>query len=379
MMTGQDILREFDRQIFKAYSDYYDHIKKNDLLKRSLISSLQDKYLSLDSQVEYDYLRGIIRLNKLFSLNNNQLRILPLQIQQLNIFGTDFVFVFNEPHNVKVGDWVMFSDIQGLVTIPGLNNNYFEVTSYNTDETRFSVSAGYISGVWTSGTGKFVKHSTDILGSIPKMADDYNHLLGLKARFLQKLDYKVTDVTNTSPIKLTLETFNNNIVNQDRIKISGVSGNTNANGEFYAKKINRKTFSIYQDKNFSTATSGNGDYQGIATLERVWYDFATILFPQNKISELPSLANPVIERGDGFLKILPDDYICDEIITDYVSSAIVFIDVNDGVFDLTTIYPLEFLYSIITKAVQLFAQEVTDPERFAASQTELQTQKGKED
>ena len=386
-MTGQGMEREFDREAFKAYSVYYNPIKKNDLFKKALILSLQDRYLSLDKQAEYDYLKGIIKLNKLFALNNNQIRINTLPIQQLSRQGSNFIFTFSEPHNVNIGDRVAFTGIQGFVTTVSLNNQtlpIFTVTNFVHDEFSFSISTVYISGAWTPNTGSFIRHEdgsgSALATGTPKMVSDYNHLLSLKAKYLQLLSYKVSDVTNTAPIKIVLDTINNNIVSKDRIKISGVAGNTNANGEFFVRKINRKTFAVYFDKYFMMASSGNGDYQGIAVLQRIWDKVTTRLLPLNKISDEVSLINaPQIEQGNNMLKMDIATDVCDEIKMDYISNAVVFIDVNDNVINLEDIYSLEFIFIVIAKAVNLFAAEISDPEKYQTSAVEIQTQKIKED
>ena len=370
-MTGVEANREFQREIYKSYSSFYNPIKTADLFKKALFQSITSRYNSLVDQSSYDDLSGVIKLNKVFQLNNNVIYIFPLDIAGITQLGTTFIFNFTQPHNVNVGDMIFFTGIQGTGTIPTLNTFPFIVQNAFYGQFTFSITSAAV-GVYTPKTGALTS-VFDNAGNIPKMAADYYDLLSLKAKFTQLLNYKVTDTSNTSPIQVSLDTINNNIIDNDRINISGVIGNINANGDFYTKKINRKTFSIFYDKDLSNATSGNGIYNGIANLQRIFYKTATILFPNQKIAEYSdaTILSPKIERGDRQLKIAPYDSVCYEISMDYISTAVVFIDPTDNKIDLEDHYPISFLYSIIEKAVQLFAAEVKDNELYQTSSVEV--------
>lgn len=372
-MTGAEIKREFDREIFKAYSTFYNPVKQNDLLRKALIVSLEDRYKNLIQQKDFDDMSSVIKVNKVFELNNNKIYTAPLDIVSIAKFGTNFIVFCSKPHNINIGDSVTLANVQGF-TPTAFINNIFTVTNFFFSTTQFSFTLNATTGVHVANTGQVVKHD---LNGVDKMANDYNHLLAVKAKFEQLLPYEVSNITNTQPISIVLSTINNNIVSKEQLTISGAVSNTNANGTFYVKKINRKTFSLFLDKDLTSSTLGNGDYQGLVLLKRLFYNFCVPLISTEKISNYDdaTLVNPAFERGDKMIKIAPYEFECTEITMDYVTNAVVFIDVNDSVIDLSDTYPNEFIYYVISKAVQLFAQEVNDPEKYKSATTEQQQNK----
>jgi len=205
------------------------------------------------------------------------------------------------------------------------------------------------------------------------MVTDYNHLLSLKAKFYQQLTYQVSSISETQPIGVTLTSINNNIVTKDKINVSGILGNTNANGDFYVNKVNRKTFNLFYDQDRTKATTGNGSFGGLATLKRIFYEYCTAWLSHTKISKYddPKVDKPKFERGDKMLQVAPYDYVCAEITMDYISNALVYIDITDNSIDLTDTYPLDFLYQVIAKAKNLFAAEVKDPSLYQSSENEI--------
>lgn len=372
-MFGIDIKIEFERQIFKNYSVFYNTTKQNNLFRKAIVSVLEDKYRNLVEQKDFDDLGGVIKLNKNFQLNNNSIYISPLSITTITKLGTTFLFNFGGlPHNVKVGDMVFFTGIQGTLTFSSLNSLPFIVQGAFFGEFAFSITSS-ATGLHTPNTGAITSHYENN-GSIPKMSPDYNHLLAVKAKFEQVLPYGVSDVTNTQPITLVLDTINNNIVSKEQLTLSGILSNTNANGTFYAQKVNRKTLNLFADKDLSKPTLGNGNYQGQAVIKRLFYNYAIPLISTEKISNYDDATTerPAFERGDKMIKIAPYDYDCLEISMDYISDAVVFIDVTNSVIDLENTYPAEFLYYVIAKAVQLYGQEVNDSQKYQAASAEIQ-------
>jgi hypothetical protein len=70
----------------------------------------------------------------------------------------------------------------------------------------------------------------------------------------------VSDATNASPIVVTTGT--QALADGDPVTISGVTGNTNANGNYYAKVTGygTTTFGVYTDKALTTPRAGNSNY-----------------------------------------------------------------------------------------------------------------------
>ena len=268
-MTGVELNRYFEREIFKAYSVYYNPVKTNDLFRKALIVSIQERYESLLSQTGYEALSGMIKVNKVFALNKNQVHIAPLDILTIT-HAADFTVTTKYPHNVVVGDLVTLANVTGFATsINGVQSVKFIQNDFS-----FEFAAAFSSGVHNVNTGQIVEHE---LNQVKKMVADYNHLLAVKAKFELKLLYSVKDITNTEPVKVLIDTINNNIVSGETINISGVLKNTNANGNYFVKKVNRKTFSLYKDEALSIPVSGNGAFEGLPVLKRVFYNYATPL------------------------------------------------------------------------------------------------------
>ena len=345
------------------------------LLKRALISSVEEQYRSLIEQKNFDNISAIIKLNKVFELNNNRINTAPIDIVNIIRIGNIFVIITSTPHNMQMGDGVILQNVQGLTTTTPINGTLYALTNFTLGPNVFSITTTYNAGAYVANTGQIISHQS-LATQVEKIAVDYNHLLAVKAKFEQILPYGVSNITNTQPISIVLDTINNNIVSKETINVSGVLSNTNANGNFYVKKTNRKTFTLYVDKDFATATSGNGDYQGLAVIKRMFYNFAVPLISIEKISNYDDASQqiPLFERGDKQIKILPDDFVCSEITLDYISNAVIYIDVNNSVIDLTDTYPQEFLYLVISKAVQLFAGEVNSPNRYKVASAEIQNE-----
>jgi len=80
------------------------------------------------------------------------------------------------------------------------------------------------------------------------------------------VDLSVSGATNATPIVVTTPTHS--LVDGDFVTISGVVGNTAANGSFYVKKMSNTSISLYTDKALSQPVVGNGDYVSGGDLAR---------------------------------------------------------------------------------------------------------------
>lgn len=74
------------------------------------------------------------------------------------------------------------------------------------------------------------------------------------------VDLAVSGASNASPIVITTPTHG--LADGDPVTISGVTGNTNANGSYYAKVTGylATTFGLYTDKALTTPRAGNANY-----------------------------------------------------------------------------------------------------------------------
>ena len=362
--TGVDFKRILEAKYGKTYSGFLSTVKQNDLVKEALNLSITDVYNELAEQITYDHLISIIRTEQVFGLNNNKLFVLPVAISNIDISNVLAPIVTTStPHNLINGDVVGFANTAGLTTTPALNGSTFTVTVLST--TTFSIVTTAASGTYTASTGAI---TTVTLAGVNKLVSDYSDLLSLKANYNQKLDLKILEATNTSPVKIKVDK-RNNINTGEKIKIAGIAGNTNANGSYYAKVIKSKEFEIYVDKDLTVPVTGNGVSGGNGTIKRVLYKVATPYLSSNKISvyETPTITMPQFERSDSMLKVYPTDVTCEEITIDYIRGDYATIDVSDSSVDLELTYPFDLLIYIANKAARLFFERTKDFESMQAS------------
>jgi hypothetical protein len=107
----------------------------------------------------------------------------------------------------------------------------------------------------------------------------------------------VTGATNASPIVITCGTHG--LADGDPVTIAGVGGNTNANGNGFAKVTGQDTthFALYSDKALATPVAGNSNYTTGGTVA--------------KLFRFPNVVNAV--GGTGFVtkvRIFCDDKTC---------------------------------------------------------------------
>lgn len=357
MTTGADIKRVFNTKIFKSYSNFYNDTKLNDLFKESLNLSITDVYKDLAEQIDYDYLISVVRTEQVFGLNNNKIFVLPVAVSAIDITNPLLLIVTTtEPHNLVNNDIVEFSDVAGLTTAPVINTNTFTVTVTGT--TTFTIITTSATGTHTANTGSI---NTITQGGVSKMIPDYSDLLSLKASYNQKIDVKVLSASNAIPIRIKVDK-RNNINTGERLKIEGVQGNTNANGDYYVRVINSFEFDLYVDRDLTLEVQGNGKSANTGTIKRIFYKVATPYISSRKVSayEDPSVSLPQFERADSKLKIYPADKTCTEITIDYIRSDFTAINVTDSAVDLELTYPYEFLVYIIDKATKIFFAQTKD-------------------
>lgn len=351
-MYGTDVKRIFDAK--KTYKGFLSNTKANDLFREALVLSIEDIYENLQTQGDYDAILKSIKVNQIFSLNNNRIYTAPLDIVNIT-HPANFVLTTLLPHNMKVGDSFTIANVAGFTTPV----NGVRVVTAITSTTSLGFAATFTGGTYTATTGKITAHS---LSAIPKMAADYSQLLTVKTKYTRNVGVKVTAISKTAPITYIVDKKNNNIKTGELLSISGVLGNTNANGNLYVKKITSTKFSTYYDKDLTIPTSGNGSYLGSATLKRTYYKYCTPISSQTKISEyeVATIANPMVERGNNQLLFYPTDYTCEEITMDYLTTDLIYIDCTNSTIDLIDSYAEDFLYSVINRSVQLFADRFSD-------------------
>ena len=202
---------------------------------------------------------------------------------------------------------------------------------------------------------------------------DYDYVMNMKAKFVELLStLYVSGATNTSPIQLSTSE-ECNLRTGEQIVISGVTGNTNANGTRYVKRMKNDLFLLYSDINLLNPVAGNGAFTGLSgQVSRVCYYTCYNLKSSRKFSTLnePTIYEPYYEVADTTLKIYPLEKICYEVKVDYVSTP-TYIDCGDNTLDLLTIYSQRFLDYLCDESAMLIGKYIRDNELIANSQNEL--------
>jgi len=348
-VTGNDIYKEFLTRIDKSYSKFVDTIKLNRIFKRALVDLCDKKYLGLSTQKEYDELRYNVNTSQKFPVRSNKVAISPLVIKSLTQNGlTISVETLNE-HNVLLGDQVTFSGVQGLSTVPDINGT---LTVFSVpDATHFTVLFSFISGTYTPNTGKIVHKY---------MIADYLHLFTVKCQFSEPLKFQVEQVITSTPAQVVW-TKRNNLATGEKIIISGYP-TAPINGTFYYEALTSKKGRLWLNSDLTQGVSSGVSSQVGGSVQRIYYNYAEPVYSDRKINvfEKAKVDSPKNETANGFLKFYPENRTCSEIEVDYFAIPNYFVDCNDTILDLESIYPAKFLYRLISEAVILYTSPSRD-------------------
>lgn len=219
--------------------------------------------------------------------------------------------------------------------------------------------------VYTPVTNQLTTTSTGIV-------NDYNHLLAIKATFTVNLFVSLENATNTTPIRITTAT-RTNLRTGDHVVISGVIGNTNANGTFYLRKVSDFGFQLYSDEFLQVPVSGNASYISGGSVSRIYVNYCTMYRADQKIGVLyaPTVEYPKYEVAENLIKIYPVNQTCQSVSMDYITTAVVLPDVADNVIDLELTYPYQFLQYLVTVAAEIFSGEAKDKEQQMTQEIDL--------
>lgn len=208
-------------------------------------------------------------------------------------------------------------------------------------------------------------------GSTTPVIDDYEHLLAVKSKYLVNTNLTITGASRTTPIVITVS-GQNNLRSKEQLVISGITGNTNANGTFYIKKVNSKKFALYSDKELITKVASSAQYVSGGVIKRMYYNYCKPYLSDQKIGVFgnPTVTNPKFGTSNGQLKFYPTTETTTEITIDYITKATVFIDPEDNVVDLEDTYPYKFLLHVNNISCRLVAEMLRDKELLQTSALE---------
>lgn len=184
---------------------------------------------------------------------------------------------------------------------------------------------------------------------------DYMHMMNLRAEFaIAYSGVYISSLSNSTPIRYTTSS-QTNLRSGDSVVITGVTGNTNANGIRYIKQISDKMGSLYSDALLTNPIASNGTYSSTSgRISMLVNEYAKDLKTNRKFSALnkPTVYDPFYEIANTDVIIYPIEHTCREITVDYISTP-VYIDCGDGSTDLLQVYSMRFLLFLADETARL--------------------------
>jgi hypothetical protein len=214
---------------------------------------------------------------------------------------------------------------------------------------------------------------------LQQVLTDYLHVFAVECLFEDDINVKIINATNSTPITIEVDKHTSlrggGNKNPSLIKISSVTGNTNANGLSYLKQVAEKKYQLYSDASLRTPKIGNGAYISGGSITVIYKNWAQIINSDERISSLskPTVHSPRYAVADGALSILPFDKVCQMVKVDYVKKPTVFIDVQDNSYNLEDVYTQRFLYFVADKLQEICKESQKDYEMAASAAKQLQT------
>ncbi len=365
MQTGATLSLYFDQKVSAAYTGYLDNTKKNRLFKDAFVSLIERTYRADFEIKEWDEITYVTNVAVPVTPVLNILNTAALQIINVTIFSaTVFEVTTALPHGLIASEPVVISGVAGSLTMNTANGSFISTTVISS--TKFRITVASATGAYTANTGIVVT---------PATISDYWHLLAIKCVFNSPLyGITVTDATNRNPIILELNK-RSVIRSGSKIVVSGITGNTAANGTFYARVRNDYQLALYSDVNLQVPVIGNGAYISGGTVSLINENYATALTSKMKIGTLnkPTAQEPYFEIANNLIKIHPLTQPCASATIDYIRVPQVVVDVANAVTDLTLYYPEKFLFALVTEAAKLFANETRDLELLQTSTNDQNT------
>ncbi len=361
MQTGATLSLYFDQKVSASYTGYLDSTKKNRLFKNALISIAERIYRADFDVKQWDEITSLTNTNVAVVPSNNVLLTANLQITNVAVASaTTFTITTKFPHNLTTGQSVTIVGVAGSLTMNTANGTFTVTVNSSTS---FTITVASATGVYTTNTG---------IVTTPATVSDYWHLLAIRPTFNTPLyGMTVIGASRTTPIRLTVDK-RNIIRSGSKIVVSGVLGNTNANGTFYAQVKNDFTIALFSDVNLQVPVASNANYTKGGTVSIVNNNIASPLVSKMKqgVLNIPTPQDPYFEIANNQVKIYPLDQVCSTATLDYIRMPPVVIDVSDAVTDLTLYFPEKLLFTIADEAAILFGISMRDTELIQTSNME---------
>jgi hypothetical protein len=359
MYTGVQIYQDLKRQLSQYESDVVVPSMGNYLLKKALYETIEENYKNLIIQKNKDEVGSLLKTEREYLIYDNGLCVgqVPLATVTATVNGYTITFLWN--HHLGDGVSITLQSILGTIDANGAYTYTTSLTGAGqyiiVNPTTITIQiAAPPAGVYTPNTGYMTNSN---------MVADYLHLLEASLVFEQSTNFTLTDAKYTTPILIEVAQTNN-LRTSEKVKISGVGGNTNANGTHFIRKQKSKTALLYSDKTLSTAVVGNGTYTSGGTLVRI---VESVTKPMNSDEKAdyykPTIETPKLETTEKQLMVYPKNEGCVSIKMDYLTIETKEL-VSTSTIDYEQFYNRTFLDKVINKAAQNFTLMVQNPTEY---------------
>jgi hypothetical protein len=215
--------------------------------------------------------------------------------------------------------------------------------------------------------GNFVTKSTQI--------PNYMRLMTIEATMQEPALQGVSVVTlsTATPMTITLNK-KTSLRSGSYVRIAGLTS-VGPNSLFYLKRLSDKKFQLYTNQALTAgAVYATGTAASITGISIIYKEYCTPIISDKKINKLgvPTSSNPAYEDAANQIIIHPLSSTCTSVAIDYLSRPVgnQIIDVTNAVFDLETVYPMKFLYSVANEFANIFAASTRDQGLYQTSENE---------
>lgn len=365
-MTGVELYENFKEQISQYTTDYADAALSNYLLNKALIEQIEENYDNFSVQECKDEIAGLIKTNisKTPISNAISLGYNPI-VSVATASGTTYTVKFAHPLTLASG---ISQTIAGVVGVLNVNGTYTYSATIGlglyvlVNSTTITIGVSAASGTQLNEGYGYSSNSIQ----------DYLHILSVKAIYEKDTDFVILKAANTNPLVITTTRFNN-LRSKEKIKISGVTSNTNANGTHYIKTLKLPTFELYSDEKLKTPIAGNGTYASTTnTIVRVVENYCKVVeSDRKKTISFPTVDNPEFEISERRALVYPLNEVCSEVKVDYLSNSPIVIDVENDTLNIVDYFNLTFVQKIINRAASKFKAIVDSPEEYQLQKQEM--------
>ena len=336
---------------------------------RAFVYLSEEKYRNLDKQSTYDELSSHIKSGKKFTINNNQIYTVDLQIVRVQVQSFTIATITTHlPHNLQSGDNINISNIP---QVSGVNGD-FPVLTTPTPNT-FTIQSTF------TGIGIFQVNG---LLTGEKFISDYVHLLAVKVRIKNEIE---TGRLRIASAENGIIRFNkiSNLQTGQLVDISGVTGAIGINGVHYLKSLGSfKRFKLFQDEYLQVPSLQQSELiSGVSTrVAKIQEKYARQLVSDQKVSVFnKKISDPEYEIAEKLIKFHPRNVPIMEITMDYITKGGILpnkvIDVNDDITDLTLYYTEKFLVDLLDVAQKIFIKDQEqDAQKYQIQQMEIVNQ-----